>query len=243
MAINTFNFMTLENLTTYHGELTAWTQTQIANATASGFKTVSIAKDEETGISTLHFYTVEAPVGETQAAYSIELPHDYYTEAEINAFVATINGEIARVEGKADAAQGAADAAQGAVDELAAKVGTVGEDTTVMAEIAELRAEVGALTGDEESAGFISEAIDSKIEALDLPNTYEAKGAAATEAGKVQGALDEYIAANDAEVAKKANSATTLAGYGITDGMTADAIAAAIKVETDSFSRNTSPIN
>ena len=250
MAFTTFNFMTLENLTTYHGELKSWAQKQIADATASGIKTVSISKDAETGISTMHFYTVEAPVGEAQAAFSIELPHDYYTEAEIDAKVKEINDDIDAVDGKADAAQvaadaaqGSADAAQGAVDALSAKVDVtkLAEGETVLskvagnaADIADLRAVVGALTGDEEgSVGSITEAIDAKIAALDLPNKYEAKGAAAEEAGKVQEALDAYIEANDAVVDGKADKATTLAGYGITDAMTADAIAAAIKVETD----------
>ena len=247
MAFTTFNFMTLENLTTYHGELTSWAQTQIASATASSIKTVSISKDAETGISTMHFYTVEAPVGEAQAAFSIELPHDYYTEAEIDALVQEINGDIEAVDGKADAAQaaaeaaqGSADAAQGAVDALAAKVGTVADGETVMGKIAEnagdiadLQAIVSELTGDDTNGGSISDTIDAKIEALDLPNTYEAKGAAAEEAGKVQEALDAYIEANDAVVDGKADKATTLEGYGITDAMTADAIAAAIKVETD----------
>ena len=247
MAFTTFNFMTLENLTTYHGELKSWAQKQIADATASGIKTVSISKDAETGISTMHFYTVEAPVGEAQAAFSIELPHDYYTEAEIDAKVKEINDDIDAVDGKADAAQaaadaaqGSADAAQGAVDALAAKVGTVADGETVMGKVAEnagdiadLQAIVAELTGDETSGGSISDTIDAKIEALDLPNTYEAKGAAAEEAGKVQEALDAYIEANDAVVDGKADKATTLAGYGITDAMTADAIAAAIKVETD----------
>lgn len=247
MAFTTFNFMTLENLTTYHGELTSWAQAQIANATASSIKTVSISKDAETGISTMHFYTVEAPVGEAQAAFSIELPHDYYTEAEIDALVQEINGDIEAVDGKADAAQaaaeaaqGSADAAQGAVDALAAKVGEVADGETVMGkiadnagDIADLQAIVSELTGDDTNGGSISDTIDAKIEALDLPNTYEAKGTAAEEAGKVQEALDAYIEANDAVVDGKADKATTLAGYGITDAMTADAIAAAIKVETD----------
>lgn len=248
MAINTFKFMTLENLTTYHGELTSWVNGQIGSATASSIKTVSISKDDTTGVSTMHFYAVDAPVGEAQAAFSIELPHDYYTEAEIDVMVQTINGNIEAADGKADvaqaaaeAAQGSADAAQGAVDALAAKVGTVADGETVMGkiadnagDIADLAAVVAALTGDEEgSVGSISEAIDAKIEALNLPNTYEAKGTAAEEAGKVQEALDAYIESNNTAVNGKADKATTLEGYGITDAMTAEAIAAAIKVETD----------
>ena len=43
--------------------------------------------------------------------------------------------------------------------------------------------------------------IANAIAALDLANTYEAKGTAATEAGKVQDALDEYIESNDGVIA------------------------------------------
>ena len=51
-----------------------------------------------------------------------------------------------------------------------------------------------------------------------------AKDHADTEVGKVQTALDTYKTANDTVVAGKADKATTLAGYGIADAMTADQI-------------------
>jgi hypothetical protein len=51
-----------------------------------------------------------------------------------------------------------------------------------------------------------------------------AKGHADTEVGKVQTALDTYKTANDTAVSGKADKATTLAGYGITDAMTADQV-------------------
>lgn len=213
MAITKFNFMTLENLTTYHGELTAWTQGQIANATANSIKTVSISKDATTGISTMHFYTVAEPVGEAQAAYSIELPHDYYTTTQIDKFVEDINKEIARVEGKADAADEKAQDAQDAVDALSAKVGEITEGKTVGGEIADLKATVGALTGGEEGAGSISEAIDAKIDALKLAETYEPIGKGAEEAGKVQDALDAYIESNDDAVADAKKAGTDAQTY------------------------------
>lgn len=49
----------------------------------------------------------------------------------------------------------------------------------------------------------VNSQIDAKVAALDLVNTYEAKG----EAAKVSGALDEYKTANNAAVALKANAA------------------------------------
>ena len=55
-----------------------------------------------------------------------------------------------------------------------------------------------------------------------------AKGHADTEVGKVQTALNTYKTENDAVVAGKADKATTLAGYGITDSMTKTEIETAI---------------
>lgn len=180
MAINTFNFMTLENLTTYHGELTAWAQAQIANATASSIKTVSISKDETTGVSTMHFYTVDAPVGEAQAAFSIELPHDYYTIAEIDELAQGLNGEIARVEGKADTAQAAADKAQEDVDALAGKVGDIPVDAEGVAE-----------------AETVIAYIDKKAQEV----LESASGNGAESAAAVEEKLDNYMASNDQAVA------------------------------------------
>ena len=222
MAINTFKFMTLENLTTYHGALTSWVDGQIGNAVASSIKTVSISKDDATGVSTMHFYTVEAPVGEAQAAFSIPLPHDYYTTEQVDEFIAAVNESIEALSDKV------------AVDRLADGETVMGRVEVAEGDIVDLKAIVSALTGEEDGEiGSITDAIDDAIAALDLPNTYEAKGTAAEEAGKVQEALDAYIESNNEAVDGKADKATTLAGYGITDAMTADAIAAAIKVETD----------
>lgn len=60
--------------------------------------------------------------------------------------------------------------------------------------------------------------ITNAITALDLANTYEAKG----EAAKVQGALDAYIEANDEAVGKKANDAdlAAVAKSGLVDDLT-----------------------
>lgn len=213
MAITKFNFMTLENLTTYHGELTAWTQGQIANATANSIKTVSISKDATTGISTMHFYTVAEPVGEAQAAYSIELPHDYYTTTQIDKFVEDINKEIARVEGKADATDAKAQDALDAIDALSAKVGVdeLGENETVMGEIGEIKETLATLTGGE--GGSISDTIDAKIDALKLDETYEPIGKGAEEAGKVQEALDAYVESNDKAVADAKKAGTDAQTY------------------------------
>ena len=214
MAITTFNFMTLANLQTYHGELTAWTQAQIADATASGIKTVSISKDAS-GVSTMHFYTVAEPVGEAQAAYSIELPHDYYTEAEIDAFVQTINGKIKDADDKAQAAQDAVDELAGKVDvaKLANGETVMGKIAENAEDIADLQAIVSELTGDDTTGGSISDTIDAKIADLKLSETYEPIGKGAEEAGKVQEALNEYMDANDDAVAEAKKAGTDAQTY------------------------------
>ena len=61
----------------------------------------------------------------------------------------------------------------------------------------------------------------SNKDAVVLSEAQKAVTAAKTE---LQTALDTYKTSNDAAVAGKADKATTLAGYGITDAMTADAI-------------------
>ena len=63
-----------------------------------------------------------------------------------------------------------------AINELAE---TIGDDTKgLVKEVATLRADMESLSGGE---GSISTQISNAIQALDLPNTYEEKGAAAAE--------------------------------------------------------------
>lgn len=130
--------------------------------------------------------------------------------------------ESAIAEAKAQADKGVADAktaddkavaAQEAVDALADKVGEITEGKTVGGEIADLKATVGALTGGEEGAGSISEAIDAKIDALKLAETYEPIGKGAEEAGKVQDALDTYIESNNTAVAEAKKAGTDAQTY------------------------------
>ena len=154
-------------------------------------------------------------------------------------------------KGVADAAtaDGKAVAAQNAVNSLSDKVGKVADGETVMGKVAEnasdiadLQAIVNELTGDDTNGGSISDTIDAKIAALDLPNTYEAKGAAEEEAGKVQDALDQYIESNDAAVAeaKKAgtDASAALEAYKVTNDAAVQANADAIaeeKARMDAF--------
>lgn len=76
--------------------------------------------------------------------------------------------DAATAQAKGEEALAAANKAQGDVDALSDKVGFITEGKTVGGEIADLKATVGALTGGEEGAGSISEAIDAKINALDV---------------------------------------------------------------------------
>lgn len=76
---------------------------------------------------------------------------------------------------------------------------TVYDDTALVARVAALEGLVGTVA--------VSTQIDEKIAALKLDETYEKVGVAATEAGKVQTALDEYKTANDAAVKSVADAA------------------------------------
>lgn len=72
-------------------------------------------------------------------------------------------------------------------------IDTVYDDTALSAKISALETLVGTTS--------VAAQIASAIAALDLENVYEKKGAAATEAGKVQTNLDEYKTSNNEAVA------------------------------------------
>lgn len=150
--------------------------------------------------------------------------------------------DAATAQAKGEEALAAAQGAQADVDALEEKVGVIADGKTVGSEIADLKATVGALTGGEEGAGSISEAIDAKIEALKLEETYEKVGVAAEEAGKVQDALDQYIESNDAAVAEAKKAGTdanaALEAYKVTNDAAVQANADAIaeeKARMDAF--------
>ncbi len=117
--------------------------------------------------------------------------------------IATLNGDastVGSVDKKIADAIAAENLGQYATDDDLA--GVAGRVTTAEGEIDQLQKDVDAveaLVGDTDVATQISTAIGN----LKLDETYDAKGAADT----VQGALDEYIEANDAAVALKANDA------------------------------------
>lgn len=78
----------------------------------------------------------------------------------------------------------------------------------------------GAQAAAEATAAAALATAKSELEGKITAAETAAKGYADTEVGKVQTALDTYKTANDTAVAGKADKATTLAGYGITDAMT-----------------------
>lgn len=87
-----FQFMTLANLQLYNAKLTEKTNAAITAAVAGSIKTVSISGN------TLYFYSVEEPVGEVQAKYSITLPQQdlsvFYTKTEIDTKFTEVNASI-----------------------------------------------------------------------------------------------------------------------------------------------------
>lgn len=75
------------------------------------------------------------------------------------------------------------------------------DDTALADRVTANEEAIATLNGNASTVGSVAKAIADAIAALDLANTYEPKGAAATEAGKVQDALDEYIESNDDVIA------------------------------------------
>ena len=109
-------------------------------------------------------------------------------------------------------------AAQTELDAAEERIATLEEsDATHNTLLANLRTDVDAKATKEEHNALkalvgttsVDSQIDAKITALDLGNTYEAKGTAVTEAGKVQTALDTYKTSNDQAVAAVKATADT----------------------------------
>lgn len=109
-------------------------------------------------------------------------------------------------------------ASNDAMEALAGRVGAV-ETKSGANETA-----IATLKGDENTAGSVAKAIKDAIAALDLANTYEAKG----EAAKVQGELNTYKESNDIALANV--KATAEAAYvKPTTGIAKDDLAADVK--------------
>lgn len=109
-----------------------------------------------------------------------------------------------------------------------------GADMATNEKFTELAGKVNTLNGDASTAGSVAKAIKDAIDALDLANTYDAKGAAATVQSDLDtfrtgvnssiGGLQSSISGHNQDIAglreAKADKATTLAGYGINDAYT-----------------------
>ena len=138
----------------------------------------------------------------------------------------------------ADAGIASDDAMQalaGRVDTAEGKITTLeGKMTTAEGKISANESAIATLQGLIGDDGSVAAQIDAKIAALNLANTYEAKG----EAAKVQTALETYKTSNDAAVqknatdiageisrAKAAEEANTNAINAIKDGTTIDSFA------------------
>ena len=167
-------------------------------------------------------------IGDGEHTFS-ELGFDFYakssdvlaaakTEAGLKAFV---NGVIADAGIASSSAMetlaGRVTTAEGEIDTLQADLNTA--ETGLKARMTAAEGDITALeglVGDKKVATQISEAIT----ALNLANTYEAKGAAAT----VNTALEAYKTSNDAKILEHTNAITanTNAIAGIKDGETLD---------------------
>ena len=206
MAMKVF---TLDRLTQYDGLI----KNYIDTADAKSLKTVAISGN------TLKFYRVEEPVGETTPAYEITLP-----STDISGLLAKLEGAtagdvvIANADGTvADGGVKLADLATKAevtavsddLDALEELVGTIpdGYDATTIAEYAKELADNVAANGYDDTD------VKNSIGNLTTLKT--------TEKGSLVGAVNEL---SDG----KADKATTIAGYGITDAYTKTEVDSAI---------------
>lgn len=183
-----------------------------------------------TGLQTALDEAKKAGTDANTALEAYKVTNDAAVKANTDAISAINNettGILAQAKSYADgkdtaiaAAKSAADAAQADVDALEAKVGTVVEgktvvemisdaqtaatynDTQVKADIKTNADDIAALQGLVGETA-VSAQIDAKITALNLANTYEAKGAAATAKSEVIGTDDDTADSNTIKGAKK----------------------------------------
>lgn len=183
-----------------------------------------------TGLQTALDEAKKAGTDANTALEAYKVTNDAAVKANTDAISAINNettGILAQAKSYADgkdtaiaAAKSAADAAQADVDALEAKVGTVVEgktvvemisdaqtaatynDTQVKADIKTNADDIAALQGLVGETA-VSDQINAKITALNLANTYEAKGAAATAKSEVIGTDDDTADSNTIKGAKK----------------------------------------
>lgn len=121
--------MTLANLQTYHGLLTADVQAKINAAVTPAIKTVSQSEDGYT----LYFYTKTAPVTVDEAAFSIQLPSPVDISGKADKVKNAVAGDLAALDANGnltDSGKKLADLAEAStVSDLAAKVGTIPADS------------------------------------------------------------------------------------------------------------------
>lgn len=183
-----------------------------------------------TGLQTALDEAKKAGTDANTALEAYKVTNDAVVKANTDAISAINNettGILAQAKSYADgkdtaiaAAKSAADAAQADVDALEAKVGTVVDgktvvemisdaqtaatynDTQVKADIKTNADDIAALQGLVGETA-VSDQINAKITALNLANTYEAKGAAATAKSEVIGTDDDTADSNTIKGAKK----------------------------------------
>ena len=139
-------------------------------------------------------------------------------EAELTKFIQDVlAGEGIASDEVVSALAGRVDTAESDIDALQADLNTA--ETGLKAKMAAAEAAIEAIEG-KFGADNVALEINAAIAALNLANTYEAKG----EAAKVQTALNEYKTANDAAVLANTNNITanTNAINAIKDGTAID---------------------
>lgn len=211
-----FQFMTLENLDLYDGLLKQY----IDAADAKSLKTASLEGN------VLKLYNVSEPVGDTEPVYELTLP-----ETDISGLLAKLTGAVENnvVTVGADGtvkdsgvalADLATDAELKTVSDL---VGVIpdGYDATTIAEYAKELADAVAANGYDDTE--IKEDIQDNTDAITALDTEvgDLTTLKTTEKTTIVGAINEL---SDG----KADKATTIAGYGITDAYTKTEVDSAI---------------
>lgn len=181
-------------------------------------------------------WTVDGKQQDTVSEAIVALNAKTASSADVSAVMEKVNG-LAETPGTIahDIAQ-ALTSAKGYTDDLAN--GAVKTNTEAIADLKSADTQLGGRITAIEGAGYqnstqVGSAIDSKISALDLPNTYESKGAAADALADAKTyAEGQATAAKDAAIA---DAATKYEEIGVAAGLVDSLANGAVKANTEAI--------
>ena len=217
-SFSRLNGQPLDKSEIWYNDFAALEAYALTDAAYVGQKVVYI--DIEAG--TVSHYSIEVdgtlkPLGNTEElrAYIGEIPEG----SDAKTIIEYINDKTSGI-----ATDAALTELQESVESLEKTVND--EETGLVKNVSDLKTQVGE--------GTVSDQIDDKIEALDLANTYEAKGAAATAKTEIESVIGEV--AEGKTVTEMISDAQTAATYDDTQ------VKADIKANTDAIATNKTDI-